>query len=731
MPVFRVLFRSFVFVRSVLPGDKKRALPFLTALFALWVTVAMTTTASASIINRKISGTVLGYVGALESWMSPDGQWVVFSGFTAIGEPRGLFWTPADGSEAPTRLDSPHSHDSDFRDVIITPDSSHVLFIASDPSLPDRLFSAELGTSSPPVQLSDPLYSAGAIIELQVSPDGKYAVFLADFEIDNTYQLYSVPVDGSALPVRLNESPVTGGDVWEYAISPDSTHVVYWGDLETDEVHELTSVSIDGSTGPDKRSGPLVSGGDVERDFAISPDSSRIVFRADKEVDGLVELYSVPIQGSSLPTELNGPLIPTGRVFRFTISPDSNRVLYLADEDTDDVWELYSAPLEGGSAAVKLNPPLVSGGNIFEFQVTPDSTRVVYHADQLNDEVYELGSVPIEGGQGVRLNGPLAAGGDVDREFLISPDSSRVIYRADQETDEVYELYSARVDGSDWVKLNAPLIIGGDVEDDYQIAPDSSRVVYRADQEVNNVYELYSAPLDGLAPPEKLNGALAQNGDVDSFTFSEDGRWAIYLADESSDGVYELYRADAAGAEPAMKLNGPLVSGGDVESFSHVAISPDGRRTVYRADQETDGLYELYVTYEEQELTVSFTAESASAPEDGGSATVIVQLNEPAGAATVAVDYAVTGGTASGGGVDFDLASGTLLFAQGVISQTITINLVDDGLVEGDETVVISLSNPQNASLTSPDTLTLTIVDDDTDEAAPAYGVFLPLLRRE
>ena len=141
---------------------------------------------------------------------------------------------------------------------------------------------------------------------------------------------------------------MTGGDVWEYAISPDSTHVVYWGDLETDEVHELTSVSIDGSTGPDKRSGPLVSGGDVERDFAISPDSSRIVFRADKEVDGLVELYSVPIQGSSLPTELNGPLIPTGRVFRFTISPDSNRVLYLADEDTDDVWELYSAPLEGG-----------------------------------------------------------------------------------------------------------------------------------------------------------------------------------------------------------------------------------------------------------------------------------------------------------------------------------------------------------------------------------------------
>src|SRR5690606_38742946 len=179
-----------------LSQEKKRSLPLVIVLLALWIAVTITTTASASMINRKISGSALGYVGALNSWMSPDGQWIVFSGFTAIAEPTGLFWAPTDGSEAPIRLDSPVSQDSDFRDEIITPDSSHVLFVATDPGLPDRLFSAALGGSSPSVQISDPLISSGAIIDLQISPDSSYAVFLADFEIDNTYQLYSVPVDG-------------------------------------------------------------------------------------------------------------------------------------------------------------------------------------------------------------------------------------------------------------------------------------------------------------------------------------------------------------------------------------------------------------------------------------------------------------------------------------------------------------------------------------------------------
>jgi hypothetical protein len=44
------------------------------------------------------------------------------------------------------------------------------------------------------------------------------------------------------------------------------------------------------------------------------------------------------------------------------------------------------------------------------------------------------------------------------------------------------------------------------------------------------------------------------------------------------------------------------------------------------------------------------------------------------------VDYAVSGGTATGGGVDYTLASGTLTFNPGVTTQNISVAIVNDTL---------------------------------------------------
>ena len=57
-----------------------------------------------------------------------------------------------------------------------------------------------------------------------------------------------------------------------------------------------------------KLNDPLVPSGDVES-FDISPDGSRVVYRADQDADGVTELYSVPIAGSPV-TKLNGALVP-------------------------------------------------------------------------------------------------------------------------------------------------------------------------------------------------------------------------------------------------------------------------------------------------------------------------------------------------------------------------------------------------------------------------------------
>jgi Tol biopolymer transport system component len=264
----------------------------------------------------------------------------------------------------------------------------------------------------------------------------------------------------------------------------------------------------------------------------------------------------------------------------------------------DQEHELYSVPVAGpSSAGVKLNKTLVAGGQVWSWWISPDSSRVVYQAEQDTDEVWEVYSVPLAGpaSEGVKLNKTLVAGGGL-AGLTISPDSSRVVYRADQEVDQAFELYSVPLAGpaSEGVKLNGALVIGGWVEHGYVVSPDNNRVVYRADQDTDQMTELYSVPLNGPASAGlKLNGALPAGGDVAfGFDISPDSSYVVYRADQDSDGVMELYSVPLAGpASAGAKVNGPLTTGGNVSNFE---VSPDSASIVYLADQDTDDVAELY-----------------------------------------------------------------------------------------------------------------------------------------
>jgi hypothetical protein len=78
------------------------------------------------------------------------------------------------------------------------------------------------------------------------------------------------------------------------------------------------------------------------------------------------------------------------------------------------------------------------------------------------------------------------------------------------------------------------------------------------------------------------------------FQISPDGRYAVYLADQDTDGVLELYSVPLGGpAAAGIKLNGALVASGDVGFFR---ISADSGRVVYIADQDANEVFELYMT---------------------------------------------------------------------------------------------------------------------------------------
>ena len=77
------------------------------------------------------------------------------------------------------------------------------------------------------------------------------------------------------------------------------------------------------------------------------------------------------------------------------------------------------------------------------------------------------------------------------------------------------------------------------------------------------------------------------------------------------------------------------------------------------------------------------------------------------------MEFDVSGGTATGDGIDYTLAAGTLTFSPGETSRSIPITIIDDGLDEDDETILVTLSDPTNANLGGLVTHTYAIRDDD------------------
>ncbi len=116
--------------------------------------------------------------------------------------------------------------------------------------------------------------------------------------------------------------------------------------------------------------------------------------------------------------------------------------------------------------------------------------------------------------------------------------------------------------------------------------------------------------------------------------------------------------------------------------------------------------------------TLRLTAGSVSVSEGGGSVTLTVQrVSGTDGAVTVS--YATTNGTATAG-TDYTATSGTLSFADGQASRTISVPVLEDSSVEGNESFTLTLSNATGgAILGSPAAVTVTITDNDTAPPPP------------
>jgi hypothetical protein len=118
-------------------------------------------------------------------------------------------------------------------------------------------------------------------------------------------------------------------------------------------------------------------------------------------------------------------------------------------------------------------------------------------------------------------------------------------------------------------------------------------------------------------------------------------------------------------------------------------------------------------TIQDDDPSPSLTISDASIVEGNNgnrSVTFSVSLSAPSGR-SVSVSYATANGTATAGS-DYNSKSGALTFSAGTTVQTISVTVRGDRTVEPNETFLVDLTNPTNATLGKNQGVG-TIINDD------------------
>lgn len=143
-----------------------------------------------------------------------------------------------------------------------------------------------------------------------------------------------------------------------------------------------------------------------------------------------------------------------------------------------------------------------------------------------------------------------------------------------------------------------------------------------------------------------------------------------------------------------------------------ICYDPAGNRTQYRSDSGGVG-----ASCGTAVTPPSLAIAPASATEGSALAFVVTRSGDTSTA--VSASYSTASGTASSGS-DFTPATGTVNFAAGQTSATITVATIDDTAVESAETMTFTLTTPTGGAVLGTSSATGTINDNDT-AASPSY----------
>ncbi|MDJ0975020.1 MAG: hypothetical protein QNJ98_11210 [Planctomycetota bacterium] len=302
---------------------------------------------------------------------SPDGQWLAYKADQDEAGVEELFASSADGS-INKQLNAPLVTGGDVRRWFWSPDSSRIAYTA-DAVVDGRV---ELFVAGVTVRLHAPLHPpiapGGGLSEpVGWSPDGSLFAYVADQNGVGVRELFVATNDGTDSRL-VSGAMVTGGDIADTELcetrvrwSGDAQYLVYVADQDVDGTYELFSVNV-GSGDVRKISGPAQpSTLACDPAFLDFEEGFGVIYLADAESPGRAELFATTTVAIEPPRRLAPPLPDGRRVTRFEIAPDRTRLVYQADQDTAGVDELYAVDLTTApGTSTKVTPDLPAGASV-------------------------------------------------------------------------------------------------------------------------------------------------------------------------------------------------------------------------------------------------------------------------------------------------------------------------------------------------------------------------------
>jgi hypothetical protein len=353
---------------------------FLVALAALLPAIPLGTSSASTPLTPGFGRSI----GQFE--FSVDGQRVFFTAQSRASGPHPyeLFSTPIGGGPIQQITPAPANPDRDVFPFSLTSDGHTIVYRQSDHPDDGDLFS--IPTSGGPVtQLTTTYDASGAFSDTRfwLTPSGDRAVYIRHFLKGNpnprdTRDLMSVPVDGHAPPVQLNSLlPGFVGSVTDVALLPDGQYAIYIADQELDTRRDLFRVPVAGGSpvrindvaGP--RQNALIP-------YVLNEIGDSIIYRTNgASPTSRQRLYATPVFAgpeTPLATELPNNI----DVDRFEYSADERQVLFTTYGITPNKYDLFSAPLDGGPM-VRLTAGTPAGLGVDDASVTP----LVYQGDSM------------------------------------------------------------------------------------------------------------------------------------------------------------------------------------------------------------------------------------------------------------------------------------------------------------------------------------------------------------